>query len=241
MGTTNGPSPGEHGAAVAAEHGDRGDGIRGRDFSPGPVRQARGGDGLVAAAPAEIRGRSAAPGPTVGNGASESRAQQRLNMRNAALARSLADHAERVAKRSMSNIPRDATTAKERIEALRRRVAQRQTVATVGSSLASDAHSGGAPTEVAPILGGREDGRGARERTSEVLKMHLTHHGGDGLQANSGQGMGGGGGEAARESEVSVPLADSGAQRDAACTAAACQVAWHTIAGDIDNPQRLGE
>ncbi len=222
----SGPPPGMQSSSSAAGSRDQRAEIRGRGLPPGRARQGGRGNGCAAAAAAVIRGHSAVPGPPAEGGTS--RAQLRLDTRNAALARSFADHAERVARKTMDNIPRDATTARERIEALRRRVSQRQAAVTGGASAAAT-----------PAQRSYGDGRAARERTIEVLKIHQTHHG-DGLQVNSGQSMGGGGGEAASGSGDTVPTADAGGQQGSAPTAAARHVAWHTTAGGDSNQQWLG-
>ncbi len=235
-GSTCGPPPGAQPATAIGGTGGRGCQIRGRDISPGRGHRTSGGGGCASAAAAVIRGQTAVPGPNGDSGISE--AQARLDLRNAALARSLADHAERVERKSASHAPRDTLTAQERLEALRRRVALRQTAAGSGDG-ALDARTGSASAAGSAGRGGRGHGRGALERTIEVPKIHLTHRG-DGQHVNSGQSMGGCAGDAASGSGDMVPSADDGAQRDSASDAAASHVAWHTAAGGARDLQRLG-
>jgi hypothetical protein len=235
-GPTRGPSPCAQIAAIADDPRSRGDGIRGRDHPPGRAHLAGRGDDRADAAVAGIRGHGAVPGPSASSGISK--AQEKLDMRNAALSRSLADHAERVARKDMGNIPRDATTARERIEALRRRVAQRQNAARAGDSPVSDEQLGGAPAAAAPGRSDCGDGRDAHQGTIEVRKIHQTHSV-DGMHVNSGRSMSGGGGDAASGGGDTAPMADVGDQRDSATAAAASHVAWHTAAGGKGNLQQL--
>ncbi len=119
-----------------ASHGAGGR-IRGRGLAPG----RDGGGGRDASAVAEpvsrhrndvIRGHADVPGATArANDERWERAQRRLDAKNAHIATSLSLHAERVAKRSaMGDRPRE-DTARERLEALRRRIADRSKEATV--------------------------------------------------------------------------------------------------------------
>ncbi len=157
---------------------------------------------------AGIRGHSQVPGPT-GN-PRLSRAQERLNAKNTHLARSLADHAERVTRRNMAGDRPAGASAAARLEALRRRVTAR-----FGTGVAMDAQ---VPVEDeyrgAAVVAGRGDGQllggddGTRER------------GGDAMQASNCsliEGTNGQGGEAHTESQVTLRMAaaSSGARGDA--------------------------
>ncbi len=72
-----------------------------------------------------------------------SSAQSRLDARNSRLAISLADHAERVARRDEEGSRPAQTAAAERLAALRRRIAERQAVGAGGGSAAGGRVAGG--------------------------------------------------------------------------------------------------
>ncbi len=106
---------------------------------------------------APIRGRGTSPGtrrPTP-----QERAHEKLASRNAHLARSLRDHAERVEKRkARERSPVAAATAAERIAAVRRRIAVRQAAAGLVT----------APLDAAAATGeGRQGHRRARSTDSQ--------------------------------------------------------------------------
>jgi hypothetical protein len=94
------------------------------DSLAGGQRDGQRGHALAgdAAPGGEIRGRAHTPGP-------RSEASAALDVANSRIARSLADHAERVAKRLRCHGPQVGPTAAERLQALRRRVAARVSAA----------------------------------------------------------------------------------------------------------------
>ncbi len=91
-----------------------------------------------------------------------SSAQSRLDARNAHLAISLADHAERVARRGDEGSRPTTITAAERLAALRRRVAEKQAAGTGSGSAAggrtADDGGGHAGAASAGDTGGRDGG-----------------------------------------------------------------------------------
>ncbi len=97
--------------------------IRGRGSSPGAARDAEHTDRAAAGDAAQIRGQSIKPGPLDDKG--RRRAQERLLARNSHLLTSLADHAERVAKRDLAGDRMTVDPAAARLEALRRRILTR--------------------------------------------------------------------------------------------------------------------
>jgi hypothetical protein len=140
----------------AARHGDRhtgaGDQIRGHQSMPGAlhVESALGLRAGAAFNSEQIRGPPAGPGAIVS--ARVSREQQRLDKLNAGLARSFADHAERVArKRERAGGGERPATAAERIAAIRRRLSARSVAPAAGeggvgagsTSVSSSVQAGG--------------------------------------------------------------------------------------------------
>ncbi len=177
------------------------------------------------------------------------RAQRRLDERNARLAISLGDHAERVARRDEAGDRPRAATARERLEALRRRIGERRRQSPRRNEV-EDCHrreeqaTGGAGS-AAP-----EAGEGSQESrpvgTIEVLKMQWLHAEGDRIRMTSacadgadaqteakgsdaaaveraGREVGEPPSRVAEESAVNTLVAND-------CTAAASRVAWHTAA-----------
>ncbi len=124
----DGPTGTRRRGSIGAMH-DNGavDEIRGRDSPPGAINRGPSDGRARADDDPEIRGirgHSSVPGPTADIG--RSRAQQRLSAKNAHLARSLADHAERVAKRDLMGDRPLGASAAERMAALRRRISARR-------------------------------------------------------------------------------------------------------------------
>ncbi len=114
------PSAGEQSTSAAAARSEGHDGIRGRDATPG----ARGSDDAL---PATIRGPDGRPGAQLDGGVVLSTAQKQLDRRNWHLRTSLELHAERVRdKRGRAQGESGGPTAAERMDAIRRRIAQRE-------------------------------------------------------------------------------------------------------------------
>ncbi len=230
---------------------------------------AGGGDMLRVAAAAGIRGRGHPPGaivdkPSAGSqcdtprGDGQSRAEERLAARHANISISLANHAERVRRRDEQGDRPQQRSAAERMDALRRRLAQR----TRGGGSASDRVSGDvqrpgdAPHVDGDATGGCLD-TSAREaaeweqgsRTMPTskgdVKIHLLH---DGARIHSDAALrrgeepparvlrdGGGGAQEVRSCAVRGVAQQPGGGtpardgvRRTAADAAASQVAWHT-------------
>jgi hypothetical protein len=186
---------GDHGQAQpigdSMENEDGGNGIRGHRCKLGATRaQPVTGGGTGAA-----RGDDQTRGPTDGPGALGPavmcREQRRLDRLNANLARSFADHAERVErKRARGECDEQRLTATERLAAIRRRLRGRS---VAPSASGGDAHADGntlppLPTDRARDEAVRHDGFEAARRkgltesptsspnpkkTSEVSKMHF--------------------------------------------------------------------
>ncbi len=133
--------------------------IRGRDLPPGTRGQAVDST--------EIRGQRHLPGPTAEAGVA--RAQERLNAKNVHLARSLADHAERVNRRSIAGDRPVGPSAAARLEALRRRVAERLGAkANMETQERGEAVHGGAAEVAAERSGKLVGDDGARECDGET-------------------------------------------------------------------------
>ncbi len=140
--------PSGEGPAAAGDraHGRIARAVRGRDASPGAEeehrRESAMGHGSTAGQ-AGIRGHGFAPG--AGAEAKQQKARERLAARNAHLQQSLADHVERVANKMKTHGGQEARsgpTAAERLQALKRRVAMK-------SSVASGAHGVDAAAQAA--------------------------------------------------------------------------------------------
>ncbi len=146
------------GAGDRLDGGDAG-AIRGRGAPPGAGAQLRPGGQAHAADGAPIRGHDQVPGPPAG--LERGREQRRLDARNSLLARSLADHADRVAKRDLQGDRQRGASAAERIAALRRRISARRGTegATEAREAAHGAHGSGVP-EVGHRDGRREEAGG---------------------------------------------------------------------------------
>ncbi len=148
------------------------------------VRRGDAGDDARARA-AQIRGRGTSPGtrrPTPLD-----RAREKLAARNAHLARSLSDHAERVEKRKAqggSSTP--PVTPAERMAALRRRLAARGREDAQGTSLLSPAAAAaGIVTEAAARAGHSR----AHSDDNGCIGSAAMHHAGKGHAAEHAQGM----------------------------------------------------
>jgi hypothetical protein len=178
--------------------------IRGRDRSPGAPLAAAARESAEAnmGDDAEIRG------PLRGLGSREtdnrSRAQLRLDARNAHLRRSLEAHAERVArKRSQAECREDKPTAADRIEALRRRLAAK------ANARGPDGHDHSAAAM--PETGTSASVGNSPGRNELRQQIHLLHDGA-GIREPACLDRGGPG------------------TRDTAACAAASRVAWHSTA-----------
>lgn len=120
-------------ASSGERHTSADDRIRGHSCMPGAEydESATGLRADSSSSAASIRGPPEGPGPTVG--ARVSREQQRLDKLNAGLARSFADHAERVArKRERAGGGVRPPTAAERMAAIRRRLGERSVALSTG-------------------------------------------------------------------------------------------------------------
>ncbi len=124
------------------------------DASRAASRQQR----EVAGGQATIRGHERMPGPSEGASGSRAREQQLLDARLAPLAQSIKDHADRVAaKRARTGELPSAPTAAMRIEAIRKRIADRARQPTEeGQQLE---YGGG--TSAATVSGGVAEGDGS--------------------------------------------------------------------------------
>ncbi len=156
-GVTGGGGHGEQliddgtGAAGDAHDGERRP-IRGRHQPPG----AGNGAGPAAA----IRGPHLGLGPSAAETDARSRAQRRLDAQNAHLRLSLEAHAERVATKRGQNAHSGVTqSAADRLNALRRRVADRasaRSIAGRGHAAAAAPETGGEPLVVSLAAGRNE-------------------------------------------------------------------------------------
>ncbi len=236
-----------------ALEGSSGTEIRGRGTSPGPLAASSRGSDAGGRGGSQIRGHAVVPGAKIGIDVGRQRAQQRLDARNATIATSLADHAERVAKRAAEHRKVETETPAARIAALRRRVAQRCSQSTVAKEVVQDCGNTGAG-----LFGKRssDEGEGAGDgrwrgaatgksqrdadvedahdpMTNEVTKIHCrapqlrADQSGGSQPPRRGGDDGGGGATGSGGGEP--PGADSGGWRCSASTAAASQVAWHSV------------
>ncbi len=210
-------APGSNGCAAGP--------IRGRELSPGTRNGAQHHrSGLAHGdAPAEIRGPDEGLGRA--GGAVRSRAQARLDARNAHLQESLALHAERVRRRRERDPPTTTIpSAMERMAALRRRVTakaagmQKADVMVARSTQDGDGSPAGGG-ELVEVSTQREAGRSALEFTAAVpsnedVNMHYNF---DIPGAAVGDAALGG-----------------GASGNADTAAAARTVAWHSGASGPD-------
>ncbi len=108
---------------------------------PGP----RGNGGLYLGEDAHaIRGQPPLPGAIDVRAADvvRTRLQARLDARNSLLQQSLADHAERVAKRARAEGPKPCVDAADRLAAIRARVIARAAAAASSSATSGDPQSG---------------------------------------------------------------------------------------------------
>ncbi len=126
-------------AGASSDNGEAAE-IRGRGSPPRASVHLPTVGHAQAAEATPIRGHDQVPGPSAGIG--RDRAQQRLDARNSHLAQSLADHADRVARRDMQGDRQRGASAAERIAALRRRVSARRgtAVMTEARTAAQGAH-----------------------------------------------------------------------------------------------------
>ncbi len=165
--------------------------IRGQARLPGPRRGDDAATRTGGEQAAAIRGQAILPGPTAGPRGGRAREQAALEARLAPLARSLQDHAERVAaKRARSGEAAAGPTAATRLEALRKRVADKcegrsaagdaqGTIATIDSSSSSSA-SGGATA----AAGSRDVERGhGMDDAAAHDAARRAHHGVEGEPA----------------------------------------------------------
>ncbi len=171
----------------AAPPHDARDAIRGRGLALG----REGGGGRLACADAEpadrrpasaIRGHAEVLGAAARADADRwAKAQRRLDARNAHLATSLSDHAERVARRDAAGDRPREDTAKERLEALRRRVAAKRNEAAGPFGGGNEVGTQGAQQEATVRAGDAAPAAGCGHQrtlpvgTTEVLKIHFVH------------------------------------------------------------------
>ncbi len=242
--------------------------IRGRGSAPGPALGSVRGSNLEYARGAVAEEEAEVMAPRIGGAARRTaaeeerriRAQLRLDARNAGLARSLQDHAERVKKRSLAGDRPAQATARERVEALRRRIGekfrQQSEQRTAHTAPAGVVHQAtGRAGYSAPATGGGGQGT-PPVGTTEVLKIHLVHDnvprihvttaaaddtGGDYGSAGSGlaqppaldRGAGHGVGLQASGRDTAGEAVEASAavgHADYAREAAASRVAWHSAA-----------
>jgi hypothetical protein len=134
----------EEGTGAAERGRDDERPIRGRHQPPGAEDGADVG--------ATIRGPISGPGPCSADADNRSRAQRMLDARNAHLRRSLEAHAERVAKkRGQAEHSGGQLSATDRLDALRRRIADRVSARGIGrhgNSAAATPEAGGMPSVV---------------------------------------------------------------------------------------------
>ncbi len=198
--------------AAAPEAQGPGDGamgqIRGRGLSPGATSSGLMAADTQADSGPRIRGHGSVPGS--GGDARAARAQQTLNARNAHLARSLADHAERVAKRNACGDRPAGPSAMDRMNALRRRIAARR---DDRSGLQSGELAGDALLGVA-----RQDGDGAGNQCRSSGEVQ-----GGGSSIEEGKIHLG----AAVEGEACAGASAASATAGSAMAAAAAADAWH--------------
>ncbi len=190
-------------------------------------------------------------------------AQDHLDARNAHLRRSLQDHADRVARRRAADRqPAQSTTAGDRMQALRDRVAARLRARqgdderTIGRATADQAGSGADSSGLHHAICNAEMNVANMERTSkEDDKMHLldpargiriataerrrrSEEGGDAWEAEAAAGAADrqedGGPAEGDPLEPAVVDSASTVPLAGAVVAAAHQVAWHTA------PRQLG-
>ncbi len=175
---------GGDGATGTADN-DRPDHQRLDDDGPGPrggrrlaIRGREPAPGATGSVQATIRGPSGGPGTrTADSSSADITAQMRLAAKNRHLQRSLDDHAERVEKRrAMEGDAAAKPSAAQRLEALRRRIAERGITTSHSASAREQCEQdqrGGAN-------GGPADERRAGEgvdevaRRNELLKIHLS-------------------------------------------------------------------
>ncbi len=223
--------------------------IRGRAASPGSrppqpfvVSSRRVENSAIGALDANLQLGTPTPGPHAPRrGDIRSRAEAKLAARNAGLAISLADHAERVDRRSAQGRPTPALSATDRLAALRRRLEERVR-AKVDADPTDDA-AGARGEQGGPlVLEEATHSSSAVPTSTEDDKIHLVHVGG-GIRSTTakrpreaheggGQGAGAlaevGGGARGSALQHGANLSTIVAPMDAATAAAARQVAWHT-------------
>ncbi len=212
----------DHGGTSATRRGGAIGAIQGRDSSPGATTVGVTEEGAPAASSNQIRGHDTVPGPNTD--ASESRAQMKLRVRNAHLARSLADHAERVAKRDMRGDRPTTATAAERISALRRRITARQgaTAELPTQGPACGVHQGAA----------RHAEQGAGNQWQSSGELHVQEYSNEESKMHHGEAV---------EEEGCRGAPSASTARGSAMAAAAATVAWHRreLPRDADGDHQL--
>ncbi len=179
-------------------------------------------------ASAAIRGPIEGLGPRDADADSRSRAQRRLDARNAHLQRSLEAHAERVArKRTQTEYRGGEATAADRLEAIRRRLAARISARGLdghGNTAAAVPEAGISPSVVSAA--------------GRIELRHQIHLESVGMRIRDDPACSGGGGEAARVVQCGTLVggadgAGAGAGRPAMSSDTAheaSRVAWHDVA-----------
>ncbi len=222
-------------------------GIRGHGGVPGPAAgsesmEAMGddrGERADGAAQLAAPGTRAADQRAAAEEERRARAQRRLDARNAGLATSLQDHAERVAKRNQAGDRPACATAKERVAALRRRIKEKARRQSEQQTEPLDPGGGvqqatGRAGDDAPVAGcGSQDTPPVG--TTEVLKIHLVHDLGRRIQLATAWTDGRGGGTGTEG--IGIAEAPAAVTPTAnAIAAAACTVAWHTTSHASGGP-----
>ncbi len=229
--------------------------IRGRGGAPGhedgahsvhPIahridEDVRGGDrirghGRVLGTRGAAGGSNAAVAIDEHQGAGASKAQQKLEARNAHLSKSLEAHAERVAKRDAAGDRPVAATPAERLAAIRRRVAERRQDDGGGATAAMGYDRLSAITKAAETAGDAEPETGFGHQkaqpagTKEVQKIHFGEK--EGCEFTSTACADGTGTYMQFVGSGAVGEAAEGTARDrhedGASAAEARRVAWHT-------------
>jgi hypothetical protein len=207
--------------------------ISGRAPSPGarPAEAARSDAESVAGIGNTIRGPAERPGLCSGSARTGSgdRAQQRLDAQNAHLRHSLEAHAERVAqKRARADQRGGAATAAERLDAVRRRVADRIS--------ARERHGQGYSAAAVPEAGASSSVVSAAGRIELRYQIHLQgactgihddpacRGGGGGVDARVVQGS------AMPDGADDAGVGEGGPSMSSDAAHQASRVAWHDVA-----------
>ncbi len=173
-------------------------------------------------------------------------ARRRIEAKNTNIAISLADHAERVAKKKARGVNTEVQTAAERLAALRRRVSERRSGGAMAGT--ADGAAAGVPRRLDEDLSDKRHGSAADCRNGDVLessdtpasnedeKMHLNENGIVGTAVTSG-------GEEVEAGDfgLAATAASGGGGRNNAADGAAAAWAQHALhrGGADDGDRRL--